>query len=67
MIDKSAVTAVFEALGPQRVARGLANADGHTWEGWRDRLREALTFVYPVSPISPVSPAGPVSPVSPAS
>jgi len=32
MIDKSAVTAVFEALGPQRVARGLANADGHTWE-----------------------------------
>ena len=41
--------------------------DGHTWEGWRDRLREALTFVYPVRTISPVSPAGPVSPVSPAS
>jgi hypothetical protein len=32
MIDKAAVTAVFEALGPERVARGLANADGHTWE-----------------------------------
>ncbi len=32
MIDKSAVTAVFEALGPERVARGLSNADGHTWE-----------------------------------
>lgn len=32
MIDKSAVTAVFEALGPERVGRGLANADGHTWE-----------------------------------
>jgi hypothetical protein len=32
MIDKAAVTAVFEALGPERVARGLANAEGHTWE-----------------------------------
>src|SRR2546422_1219622 len=32
MIDKSAVTAVFEALGPERVARGLLDADGHTWE-----------------------------------
>ena len=31
MIDKSAVTAVFEALGPERVARGLSDADGHTW------------------------------------
>ncbi len=32
MINKAAVTAVFEALGPDRVARGLANAEGHTWE-----------------------------------
>ncbi len=32
MIDKSAITAVFESLGPERVARGLANADGHSWE-----------------------------------
>jgi len=32
MIDKSAVTAVFEALGPERVARGLLYAHGHTWE-----------------------------------
>jgi hypothetical protein len=32
MIDKSAITAVFEALAPERVSRGLANADGHTWE-----------------------------------
>ncbi len=32
MLDKVAVTEVFEALGPERVARGLANADGHTWE-----------------------------------
>ncbi len=32
MIDKSAITAVFESLGPERVARGLANADGHTWK-----------------------------------
>src|SRR3989442_9044154 len=31
MMDKSAVTAVFEALGPERVARGLLDADGHTW------------------------------------
>src|SRR2546428_1428007 len=32
MIDKSAVTAVFEALGPERVAAGLLDAHGHTWE-----------------------------------
>ena len=32
MLDKVAVTEVFEALGPERVARGLANADGHTWQ-----------------------------------
>ena len=32
MINKSAITAVFESLGPERVARGLANADGHTWK-----------------------------------
>ena len=32
MLDKSAVTAVFEALGPERVARGLLDAEGHTWE-----------------------------------
>ncbi len=32
MVDKSAVTAVFEVLGPERIARGLASADGHTWE-----------------------------------
>lgn len=31
MIDKFAITAVFEALAPDRVARGLANADGHGW------------------------------------
>jgi len=32
MINKSGITAVFESLGPERVARGLANADGHSWE-----------------------------------
>src|SRR3989442_9699294 len=32
MIDKSAVTAVFEAPGPERVAAGLLDAHGHTWE-----------------------------------
>ena len=32
LLDKSAVTAVFEALGPERVARGLLDAEGHTWE-----------------------------------
>ncbi len=30
MITKAALTAVFEALGPERVARGL-EANGHTW------------------------------------
>ncbi len=32
MINKSVITAVFESLGPERVARGLANADGNSWE-----------------------------------
>ncbi len=32
MLDKSAVTAVFEALGPERVACGLLDAEGHTWD-----------------------------------
>jgi hypothetical protein len=31
MIDKVAITQVFEALGPERVARGLAGARRHTW------------------------------------
>jgi enterochelin esterase family protein len=21
--------------------------DGHNWENWRDRLRDALTWIYP--------------------
>jgi hypothetical protein len=31
MIDKAAITQVFEALGPERVARGLTDARRHTW------------------------------------
>jgi hypothetical protein len=31
MIDKIAVTQVFEILGPERVARGLVRARRHTW------------------------------------
>jgi enterochelin esterase-like enzyme len=40
-----AMRPVLEATGMQ-VRYGEA-LDGHTWENWRDRLRDALTWVFP--------------------
>ncbi len=53
MVNKSGITAVFESLGPERVARGLANAGGHSWEdcflarayGARGELERAIRRV----------------------
>ena len=35
----------FEAAG--MTVRFLQTRDGHTWENWRDSLRDALSWVYP--------------------
>ena len=36
---------VFEHAGMQ--VRYVEARDGHSWENWRDRLRDALSWVYP--------------------
>lgn len=41
------------SLVPQLQAAGIdlkfvASRDGHNWENWRDRLRDALTWLFPV-------------------
>ncbi|MGO0575798.1 alpha/beta hydrolase-fold protein [Ornithinimicrobium panacihumi] len=36
---------VFESTGAQ--VRYVESRDGHSWENWRDRLREGLSWVFP--------------------
>ena len=36
---------VFESAGMR--VRYTEARDGHSWENWRDRLRDALSWVYP--------------------
>jgi enterochelin esterase-like enzyme len=45
IISNRAIVPVFEATGMQ--VRYVEARDGHTWENWRDRLRDALTWVSP--------------------
>jgi enterochelin esterase-like enzyme len=45
IIANRAIVPVFEGTGMQ--VRYLEARDGHTWENWRDRLRDALTWVSP--------------------
>ena len=35
----------FESAG--MAVRFVQTRDGHTWENWRDSLRDALSWVYP--------------------
>jgi enterochelin esterase family protein len=35
----------FESTGMD--VRYVESRDGHSWENWRDRLRDALSWVYP--------------------
>jgi enterochelin esterase family protein len=35
----------FESAG--MTVRFVEAFDGHNWENWRDRLRDALSWVYP--------------------
>ena len=45
IIPNRSIVPVFEATGMD--VRYVEARDGHTWENWRDRLRDALTWVYP--------------------
>jgi len=45
IIPNRAIVPVFEAAGMN--VRYVEARDGHTWENWRDRLRDALTWVSP--------------------
>jgi enterochelin esterase family protein len=35
----------FEAAG--MAVRYVEARDGHSWENWRDRLREGLSWIFP--------------------
>jgi len=45
IIPNRSIVPVFEATGMD--VRYVEARDGHTWENWRDRLRDALTWVFP--------------------
>ena len=45
IIPNRAIVPVFETAGMD--VRYVEARDGHTWENWRDRLRDALTWVLP--------------------
>lgn len=40
-----AMVPVFESTG--MTVRYVESRDGHNWESWRDRLRDALTWIFP--------------------
>ena len=45
IIPNRSIVPVFEAAGMD--VRYVEARDGHTWENWRDRLRDALTWISP--------------------
>jgi enterochelin esterase-like enzyme len=45
IIPNRSIVPIFESTGMQ--VRYVEARDGHTWENWRDRLRDALTWVAP--------------------
>jgi enterochelin esterase-like enzyme len=47
IIPNRAMLPVFQSTGMD--VRYVEARDGHTWENWRDRLRDALVSVYPAS------------------
>ena len=36
---------VFESTGAE--VRYVESRDGHSWENWRDRLRDGLSWIFP--------------------
>jgi enterochelin esterase-like enzyme len=45
IVPNRSMVPTFEAAGMQ--VRYVEARDGHNWENWRDRLRDALAWVYP--------------------
>ncbi len=45
ILSNRSIVPVFESAGMR--VRYVEALDGHTWENWRDRLRDALSWVYP--------------------
>jgi enterochelin esterase family protein len=45
IVPNRSMVHVFEGTGMQ--VRYTEARDGHSWENWRDRLRDALSWVYP--------------------
>jgi enterochelin esterase family protein len=45
IVHNRSMVHVFEGTGMQ--VRYVEARDGHSWENWRDRLRDALSWVYP--------------------
>jgi enterochelin esterase family protein len=45
IVPNRSMVHVFEGAGMQ--VRYVEARDGHSWENWRDRLRDALAWVYP--------------------
>ncbi len=45
IVPNRAMVTTFESTGTQ--VRYVEARDGHNWENWRDRLRDALSWVYP--------------------
>lgn len=45
IVHNRSMVHVFEGTGMQ--VRYVEARDGHSWEDWRDRLRDALSWIYP--------------------
>jgi enterochelin esterase-like enzyme len=45
ILPNRGIVPTFESTGMR--VRYVEALDGHTWENWRDRLRDALSWVYP--------------------
>ena len=45
IIPNRSMVPTFESTGMD--VRYVEARDGHTWENWRDRMRDALSYVYP--------------------
>ena len=45
IVPNRSMVPVFEATGAQ--VRYVESRDGHSWENWRDRMRDGLSWIFP--------------------
>jgi enterochelin esterase family protein len=45
IVPNRSMVPVFEAAG--MTVRYVEARDGHSWENWRDRLRDGLSWIFP--------------------